>query len=126
DDLKSHQPFFAQINFQETHRAFHAPKKADPEKVDLPPYYPDHAVTRADWAAYLDAASELDRNVGLVVKELENDGLSTNTLVVFFGDNGAAHVRGKQFCYDSGLHVPLIIRWPESIPAPKDFIRGSV
>ena len=44
-DLKGHQPFFAQVNFQETHRAFHAPKQADPAKVEIPPYYPDHPVT---------------------------------------------------------------------------------
>ncbi len=57
DELKSHGPFFAQLNFQETHRTFHAPSKADPAKVELPPYYPDDAVTRTDWAEYLDAAS---------------------------------------------------------------------
>src|SRR3954453_16118771 len=57
-DLRPHQPFFAQINFQETHRKFHAPQKADPAKVVIPPYYPDHPVTRQDWAQYLDAASE--------------------------------------------------------------------
>ena len=49
-DLKSHQPFYAQINFHETHRAFNAPAKADPAKVEIPPYYPDHEVTRKDWA----------------------------------------------------------------------------
>jgi len=57
-DLKGHQPFYAQINFQETHRKFNAPPRADPAKVQLPPYYPDHPVTRADWAKYLDAAVE--------------------------------------------------------------------
>jgi N-sulfoglucosamine sulfohydrolase len=124
-DLRSHQPFFAQINFQETHRAFHAPKRADPAKVELPPYYPDHPMTRADWAAYLDAATELDRKVGLVLKRLEADGLADTTIVVFFGDNGQAHVRGKQFCYESGLLVPLIVRWPKAIPMPKDFQPGS-
>ena len=46
-DLKTHRPFFAQINFQETHRGFHAPRKADPARVAIPPYYPDHPVTRA-------------------------------------------------------------------------------
>lgn len=125
-DLTNHQPFFAQINFQETHRAFKAPKRADPAKVDLPPYYPDHEVTRKDWAAYLDAATELDRKVGLVLKQLQTDGLAENTVVVFFGDNGQAHVRGKQFCYDSGLQVPLIIRWPRGVPAPKQIKRGHV
>ena len=99
-DLKTHQPFFAQINFQETHRTFHAPKHADPAKVVIPPYYPDHPVTREDWAKYLDAATELDRKVGLILKQLEADGLADNTIVVFIGDHGQAHVRGKQFCYD--------------------------
>jgi arylsulfatase A-like enzyme len=125
-DLQSHQPFFAQINFQETHRKFHAPKKADPAKVEIPPYYPDHSVTRADWAEYLDSATELDLKIGLVLEQLKTDGLADSTVIVFFGDNGQAHVRGKQFCYDSGLSVPLIIRWPSAVPAPKNFKRGGV
>jgi arylsulfatase A-like enzyme len=124
--LKQRQPFYAQINFSETHRAFHAPKKADPTKVELPPYYPDHPVARADWAEYLDSATELDRKVGLVLEQLERDGLADNTVVVFFGDNGQAHVRGKQFCYESGLHVPMIIRWPKNFPAPAQFKAGTV
>jgi len=125
-DLKSHQPFFAQVNFQETHRKFHAPKRADPAKVAIPPYYPDHPVTRADWAEYLDSATELDRKIGLVLQQLEDDGLAESTVVVFFGDHGRAHVRGKQFCYETGLHVPLLIRWPRKFPEPKGFSAGTV
>lgn len=125
-DLKARPPFYAQLNFQETHRKFRAPKRADPAKVELPPWTPDHPVARADWAEYLDAATELDRKVGLVLQQLESDGLASNTVVVFFGDNGMAHVRGKQFCYDSGLHVPLIIRWPKDLPAPRSFKPGTV
>lgn len=127
-DLKSRQPFYAQINFQETHRRmkpgkppFDAPQRADRSKVEVPPYYPEHPVVREDWAQYLDAATELDRKVGLVLAQLEADGLADRTVVVFFGDNGQAHVRGKQFCYDSGLRVPLIIRWPQGVPAPAGF-----
>ena len=67
DDLKEHQPFWAQINFQETHRKFNAPRNADPAKAEFPPYYPDHQVTRDDWAQYLDSATELDRKIGLVL-----------------------------------------------------------
>jgi arylsulfatase A-like enzyme len=125
-DLKTHQPFYAQINFKETHRNFGGPKKADPAKVVIPPYYPDHSVTRRDWAEYLDDASELDHKVGLILKQLEADGLADNTMVMFFGDNGQAHVRGKQFCYEEGLHVPLIIRWPKEFPAPKQIKAGLV
>src|SRR6185295_4104004 len=124
-DLKAHQPFYAQINFQETHRKFHAPKKADPAKVDVPPIYPDHPVTRADWAAYLDAASELDRKVGLILRQLEVDGLADDTIILFMADHGQCHVRGKQFCYDDGLRIPLIIRWAKDFPAPKQLKTGG-
>jgi arylsulfatase A-like enzyme len=126
DDLKSHQPFYAQINFQETHRTFHAPPKANPTKVALPPYYPDHPVARKDWAQYLDAASELDRKIGLILQQLKADGLAENTVILFFGDHGEAHVRGKQFCYEEGLHIPLIVHWPKSFPAPKHYKAGLV
>ena len=125
-DLQTHQPFYAQVNFKETHRDYHAPQKADPAKVEIPPYYPDHPVTRKDWAEYLDSATELDRKIGLILETLQRDGLADNTIVVFFGDNGQSHVRGKQFCYEEGLLVPLVIRWPKSYPAPAHFQPGTL
>jgi len=66
-DLKSHQPFYAQINFSESHRGFSAPKRANPDKVKIPPYYPNHPITRNDWAGYLDEITECDRKVGQVL-----------------------------------------------------------
>lgn len=126
DELKGHQPFFAQVNFQETHRTFHAPARADPRQVAVPPYEPDHPTVRADRAKYFDSATELDRKIGVVLDRLKQDGLADSTIVVFFGDNGEAHIRGKQFCYEEGLHVPLIVRWPKAFPAPKHFAAGSV
>jgi arylsulfatase A-like enzyme len=134
EDLKAHEPFFAQVNFSETHRAsvekqgtpWPYPRRADPERVVLPPYYPDHPVTRRDWAGYLDAVTSLDEKVGKVLDLLERDGLASRTVVVFFGDNGQAHVRGKQFCYDSGLHVPMIVRLPRALAAGKGPAAGTV
>jgi N-sulfoglucosamine sulfohydrolase len=126
DDLTTHEPFVAQVNFQETHRPFHAPRRADPAQVVIPPYYPDHPVTRADYAQYLDAATELDAKVGRILRQLDADGLADRTIVVFMSDHGEAHVRGKQFCYDSGLHIPLIIRWPRAFAPPTHFRPGTV
>jgi arylsulfatase A-like enzyme len=126
DDLKAHQPFYAQLNFQETHRTFHAPAHADPAKVEIPPYYPDHEITRKDWAGYLDAATELDRKIGKVMELLKRDGLLENTVICFVGDNGQAHVRGKQFCYEEGLNVPFILQWPAALAAPRGLVSGSV
>jgi len=126
DDVKGRQPFYAQINFQETHRNFHGEAHADPAKVDIPPYYPDHEVTRKDWAQYLDAATALDVKIGKIMDLLKRDGLLENTVICFFGDNGQAHVRGKQFCYEEGLNVPLIVCWPSGVPAPAGYEAGTV
>lgn len=133
DDLKGHQPFYAQINFPETHRGGEwnsahkrIDKTADPAQVELPPYYPDHPVARQDWAQYLNTAMSLDQKIGRVLAKLREDGLADNTIVIFFGDHGRAMVRGKQWCYDSGLHVPLIIRWPKNFDPPDGFKAGTV
>jgi N-sulfoglucosamine sulfohydrolase len=125
EDLKTHQPFYAQVNFDETHRPFQAPGRADPDKVQIPPYYPDHPVVRKDWAAYLDSATELDRKVGAILEALKTDGLADSTIIVFFGDNGQAHARGKQFCYEEGFLAPLIIHWPGNFPRPAQFKPGT-
>jgi uncharacterized sulfatase len=116
-ERKPGQPFFAHVNFGETHRNFRRDPEnpIDPEKVEIPPYYPDHPVSRRDWADYLECAQVLDKKVGQVLRRLEEDGLADNTLVFFFGDNGRPHIRGKQFLYEEGIHVPLIIRWPGHI-----------
>lgn len=125
-ELKGHQPFFAQVNFPETHRRWHGPERTDPNEVTPPPYYPDHPVVRHDWARYLDDVAELDRKVGKVLELLEADGLAEKTIVMFVGDHGRAHVRGKQWCYDSGLRVPMILRWPQGIAAPAGYATGTV
>ena len=133
EDLKSHQPFYAQVNFPETHRGGawdHAHESitetADPETVVIPPYYPDHDISRQVWAQYLNTAMALDRKIGVILERLKRDGLLEKTIVVFLGDHGRAMPRGKQWPYDSGLHIPLLIRWPESISAPREFERGGV
>ncbi len=123
-DLRENQPFYAQVNFPETHRGAdwneaheHIDAAVDPKSVVLPPYYPDHPVIRADWAQYLNAVMSLDRKVGFVLDLLERDGLADNTVVMFMGDHGRAMVRGKQWPYDSGLHVPLILRGAPGLEA---------
>jgi arylsulfatase A-like enzyme len=126
EDLARRQPFYAQVNFQETHRDFAGEGVTDPAKVILPPYYPDHPAIRKDYADYLDSARRLDGKISRILARLEQDGLAANTVVIFMGDNGEAHIRGKQFCYEEGLRVPLIIRWPRGLTPPAGFRAGAV
>lgn len=109
------QPFVAQYNFSMTHREFarDPERPIDPARVDLPPYYPDTSLLRRDWADYLESAQVLDRQIDTLLNRLAEDGLADNTIIVYHGDHGQAHVRGKQWLYDSGIRVPLIVRMPD-------------
>ncbi|MEM9280459.1 MAG: sulfatase [Verrucomicrobiota bacterium] len=84
--------------------------------VTLPPYYPDHPDIVRDWAAYLDSVRVTDHMIGEVIAQLEEEGLLENTLVIFMTDHGISHARGKQFLYDEGIHVPLVIAGPGVTP----------
>lgn len=113
---KKDQPFFAQVQIHEPHRDFSRSKNLDRAKTaKIPSYYPEHPVIRADWANYLQTIEDLDRNVGAVLDRLDGDGLAENTVVFLFGDHGRPHYRDKQWLYDGGIRVPLIVRWPNKI-----------
>jgi hypothetical protein len=102
------------------------PNIATPENVSPPPYYPDHPVVRQEWARYLNTTSLMDFHVGRILQQLEDEGTLEDTVVFFFADNGRMEPRGIHWCYDSGLHVPMIIRWPKNFPAPPQIQPGGV
>lgn len=83
-----------------------------PEDVQLPPYYPRDPVLLQDWAEYLDTCRLTDLQVGEVLKRLTAENLLDQTVICFMTDHGISHARGKQFLYDEGLRVPLVIRGP--------------
>jgi len=83
-----------------------------PADVTLPPYYPRDQVLLQDWADYLDCCRFTDNEVGEVIARLEKEKLLDTTVVFFMTDHGISHARGKQFLYDEGIHVPLVIRGP--------------
>ncbi len=114
---KKGQPFYVQATFAGTHRSFMRDPKnpIDPDKVVIPPYYPDLPLVRRDWANGLETVQVVDRQVGAILQKLEDEGLDENTIVFFIGDHGRCHIRGKQFLYEGGVHVPLIVRWPAHI-----------
>lgn len=112
------QPFFAQVMLHGgKHRRAKVADPVDPLRVKLPPYYPDHPVLREDWAEYLNSMVFMDQQVGEILARLDAEGLASDTVVFFFTDHGISHVRGKQFLYDEGLRVPLVVRWPGRLPA---------
>jgi uncharacterized sulfatase len=113
DTLPHHQPFFAQIHFGQAHRTFQndPDHPIDPAEVDLPPYYPNRLLTRVDWARYLETIQILDERVGRLLERLEEAGLAENTVVFLTSDHGRAMPRGKEWLYEGGIRVPLIVRW---------------
>ncbi len=123
------QPFFSVFNDMTTHQSrsmvwpyeefqkkvqsrLTPEERHDPENAPVPPYYPDTPTVRRTVARYYDCISVMDKNVDKLLKELEADGLADDTIVFFYSDHGAGMPRHKRLLLDSGLHVPLLIRFP--------------
>ena len=143
EDLKIRQPFFAQINTLEAEYDIydrqtwrqprvewkgerHHEQIATVENVTPPPYYPDPPLVRTEWARYLNSISGMDKTVGKILRQLETDGLADNMIVMFFGDNGRIEPRGIHWCYDTGLHVPMIVHVPKGMAKPGNYRAGTV
>ena len=116
NDMTSHQSrtmVWPYEKFQKDVQSRLAPsERHDPAKAPVWPYYPDTPIVRRTIARYYDCISVMDQNVGRILKELEDDGLADETIVFFYSDHGAGLPRHKRLALDSGLHVPLLIRFP--------------
>ncbi len=87
--------------------------KVDPSTMKVPPCFPNEAMFRKEWAHHFDTVRVTDQDVKKIMNRLKDDGLLDNTIVFFFSDHGNNHsLRHKQFCYEGGVHVPLIISGP--------------
>jgi len=109
-------PFLHFFNDFATHESavFNSPiTTVQANDVDVPSYLPDTPEVRADIARYYTAIDQMDVNFGQLVSELEEDGVLENTIVIHTSDHGSVIVRSKRFCYDTGLRIPFIVRFPE-------------
>lgn len=146
------QPFFGLVNFQVTHEsgvfrplgsmpysAMHLlmqvmrwygldgqpPEVVAPQRVAVPPYYPDLPVVRADMARHYNNIADMDREVGEILQRLEAAGLADSTIVIWTADHGDGLPRAKRELFDSGIRVPMIIRWPQAF-RPEGVAPGEV
>ena len=135
------QRFFAVFNFTITHesqvrlrgeefakqtRRLKPTDRQDPAKLSLPPYYPDTPETRTDWAQYHEVITAMDYMAGDILRQLGEDGLVDDTIVFFWSDHGVGLPRAKRWPYDSGTHVPLIVRIPPKLRAAGQGQPGGV
>lgn len=128
------QPFFHMQSFTASHESsLHFTKAqmqrggltTSPDGVKLAPYHPDTPTFRYTYARYHDRIGEIDRQIGAVVAQLKDDGLLEDTFIFYFGDHGGVLPRSKGYLYESGLHVPLVIRVPEHFKHLVTFDRGA-
>jgi uncharacterized sulfatase len=124
---KGRQPFFAVFNFGGCHESgiageskyksvtqrLEPSQRQDPNKLELPPYYPDTPVVREDWKRNYELITAMDAWAGDLIGQLKDDGLDDNTIIFFWSDHGVGLPRAKRWLYDSGTHIPLVVRIPE-------------
>lgn len=129
----ANQPFFAVFNTVTSHmgriRTFHTEGRRDYTRegiylqhLSLPPHVPDLPEVRSDYAGHLEAVQDVDTWVGFFLDDLKKQGLDKNTILFVFSDHGGCQPRGKGYLYETGLHIPLVVyfpeRWKHLAPAP--------
>lgn len=123
------QPFFSVFNFTGCHESGIADtekyrkvtqglkpdQRQDPDALTtFPPYYPETPRAREDWKRNYELITAMDAWAGDLVRQLKEDGLYESTIIFFWSDHGVGLPRAKRWLYDSGTHIPLIVRIPES------------
>lgn len=117
-NVRAKKPFFAWFNPSRMHIYTHL----KPEHQNLATPY------SSEFDIYGSGLMELDMLVGQILDRVEKLGISKNTIIVFTTDNGAmadwfpdggtTPFRGeKATTWEGGVRVPLLIRWPNKIPA---------
>ncbi|MEM7374061.1 MAG: sulfatase [Bacteroidota bacterium] len=111
------RPFFLWLAAVDPHRPYppNAPDVHAPTDVRLPAYLPDNVSVRKDFVAYYNEIYRMDQYIGTIVSELEKQGRSENTLILFISDNGRAFPREKTTLYDGGIKTPWIVKWPAKV-----------
>lgn len=118
-------PFFAIFNLMTTHESkiwenADDPLTVSPDSVVLPPYYPDCPEVRRDMAVMYSNIERMDRQFQMLYDELRASDRFSNTIVIFYSDNGGPLPRGKREIYDSGTRIPFMIRFPDGYGAGTD------
>ncbi|MDG2147682.1 MAG: sulfatase [Flavobacteriaceae bacterium] len=117
---KKNQPFFSVYNFGVTHessiwRRDKEQLKVDPNKLVVPPIFPDDSITRHALAVNYSNLVEMDRQMGEIINKLKQQDLYDNTYIFFYSDHGGPFPRYKRAIYETGTKVPLVIKFPKSI-----------
>jgi len=123
---KAGQPFFAVFNLMVTHESqvwarANEPLLVDPKNVQVPPYYPDVPEVRLDIARHLSNVIVMDQQAGEILNQLDQDGLSDNTIIFFFSDHGDGLPFVKREIYDRGTRVPLIVKFGKNLQSVNPF-----
>lgn len=112
------KPFFMWFAGIDAHRAWDERiylERHNPDNISVPPYLADAPATRQDLARYYDEIARLDDHVGKIEKELQEQGIADNTVIIFMADNSRPFPRCKTRVYDSGMKTPFVFKWPQGI-----------
>ncbi len=118
-DRSANEPFFLMVNYMDPHR----PLTHQVKGVPAEPFGPDDVVpfpflgidtpkVRTEVAGYYNCTTRVDVGVGLLLDALAKTGRAKETFVIFIGDHGPPFTRGKTTCYEAGLRIPFLVRWP--------------
>ena len=111
------QPFCLLVTSNSPHVPWSAgdASQYDPGKLTIPPYWVDTPEMRESLTRYYAEITDLDREVGECMKILRETKQEDNTAMIFTTEQGAQYPGCKWTCYENGLNVGFIVRWPGQV-----------
>ena len=113
---KEGQPFFSVFNFNATHESNiwnnkNSYSKEDLANVLIPNFFPDNDEIKSDLLTNYKNIEKIDEQIGVIIKQLKDDGLYENTIIFFFSDHGGPFPHYKRSIYETGIRVPMVAKW---------------
>ena len=120
------QPFFSVFNFSVTHESCiwkntKSYSNHELDNIKTPNLFPNNSEIKNDFNTNYKNIEKLDEQIGVIINQLKEDGLYDNTIIFFFSDNGGPFPRFKRSIYETGIRVPMLVKWIDDTTRGKNY-----
>ena len=120
------QPFFSVFNFNVTHESCvwkntnsYSNHKLD--NIKIPNLFPNNNEIKNDFNTNYKNIEKLDEQIGVIINQLKEDNLYDNTIIFFFSDHGGPFPRFSRSIYETGIRVPMLVKWIDDTARGKNY-----
>ena len=91
------------------------------DNIKIPNLFPNNNEIKNDFNTNYKNIEKLDEQIGVIINQLKEDNLYDNTIIFFFSDHGGPFPRFKRSIYETGIRVPMLVKWIDDTARGKNY-----